>query len=92
MVNMHALRSRGNRKLAAYISMTKDFSISLLVLVNADYKCVWIELDGKGHMSDTCILRFYATLSYETIGLLPSCPLTARPDDNINMPFFYPKG
>jgi len=31
------------------------FSIPLLALVSADYQFVWIELGGKGHMSDAQI-------------------------------------
>jgi hypothetical protein len=31
------------------------FSISMLALVDAEYKFIWIELGGKGHMSDSQI-------------------------------------
>ena len=67
------------------------FSIPLLALVDADYRFVWIELGGKGHMSDAQIFgdsELFNGLEDEALGLPPPCPLTASPDDHEDMPFF----
>lgn len=74
-----------------YYNYKGFFSIPLLALVDADYKFVWIELGGKGHMSDAQIFgdsELFSGLEEEALGLPPPCPLTASPDDHQDMPFF----
>ena len=59
--------------------------------MDVDYKFVWIELGGKGHMSNAQIFgdsELFNGLEEETLGLPPACLLTARPDDHQNIPFF----
>ena len=67
------------------------FSIPLLALVNADYQFVWIELGGKGHMSDAQIFgdsELFNGLEEDRLGLPPPCPLTGSTDDHQDIPFF----
>ena len=74
-----------------YYNYKGFFSIPLLALVDADYKFIWIELGGKGHMSDAQIFgdsELFSGLEEESLGLPPPCPLTASPDDHQDMPFF----
>lgn len=56
-------------------------------LMDAHYKFVWIELGGKGYMSDIfCDSELFNGLEDEALGQTP--PLTATPDDHQDMPFF----
>lgn len=74
-----------------YFNYKGYFSIPLLALVDADYQFVWIELGGKGHMSDAQIFNdseLFTGLEDESIGLPPPTPLTASPTDQKNIPFF----
>ncbi|XP_061191561.1 putative nuclease HARBI1 [Saccostrea echinata] len=74
-----------------YFNYKGFFSIPLLALVDACYKFVWIELGGKGHMSDTQIFgdsELFNGLEENALGLPPPCPLTSSPDDFQDMPFF----
>ena len=74
-----------------YYNYKGFFSILLLALVDADYKFVWIELGGKGHMSDAQIFgdsELSNGLKEETLGLPAACPQTASLGDNQDMPFF----
>ena len=66
------------------------FSIPLLALVDADYKFMWIELGGMGHMSDAHIFKdseLSECLQEGTIAIPPPCPLT-NGDQDQNMPYF----
>ena len=74
-----------------YYNYKGFFSIPLLALVDADYKFIWIELGGKGHMSDAQIFghsELFSGLEEDTLGLPQACPLTASPDDHENVSFF----
>ena len=74
-----------------YYNYKGFFSIPLLALVDADYKFIWIELGGKGHMSDAQIFgdsELFKGMEEETLGLPQACPLTASPDDHEDIPFF----
>ena len=60
-----------------YYNYKGFFTIPLLALVYADYKCVWIELGGKGHMSDAQIFgdsEMFNGLEEEGLGLPPPHP------------------
>ena len=64
------------------------FSIPLLALVDANYKFLWIELGGVGHMSDAQIFNdteLYECLQEGSIGVPPPCPMT---NDDQDMPYF----
>lgn len=65
------------------------FSIPMLALVDAQYKFIWIELGGKGHMSDSQIFmdsELFECLADGSIGLPPSCPLPGETEPDI--PYF----
>jgi len=65
------------------------FSIPMLALVDAEYKFIWIELGGKGHMSDSQIFtdsELFESLEDGSIGLPQSCPLPGENEPNI--PYF----
>lgn len=65
------------------------FSIPLLALVDAEYKFIWIELGGKGHMSDSQIFtdsELFECLEDGSIGLPPPCPLPGENQPDI--PYF----
>ena len=47
--------SKSQHTLVVYTTTIKDFSIFLLPLVDANYKFIWIELGGMGHMCDSQI-------------------------------------
>ncbi|XP_052256440.1 uncharacterized protein LOC127861801 [Dreissena polymorpha] len=54
------------------------FSISMLALVDAEYKFTWIKLGGKGHMTDSQIFtgsELFECLEDGSIGLPLSCHL-----------------
>ena len=58
-----------------------------VLLVNAAYKFLWIELDRKGHMSDALIfgdLELFSGLEEGPLGLLQQ----KSRDDRQDMPFF----
>uniref|UniRef100_UPI00358EEE5F putative nuclease HARBI1 n=1 Tax=Myxine glutinosa TaxID=7769 RepID=UPI00358EEE5F len=64
------------------------FSIVLMALVDADYKFLWVDVGGMGHMSDAQILNaseLKECIENETIGF-PD-PLAMRNDDE-EIPFF----
>ena len=66
------------------------FSIPLLALVDADYRFIWTELGGMGHMSDAQIFRdseLFECLEKGAIGIPSPCPLT-NGDPEQNMTFF----
>ncbi|XP_062575295.1 putative nuclease HARBI1 [Saccostrea cucullata] len=76
---------------SVYFNYKGFFSIPLLALVDASYKFVWIELGGKGHMSDAQIFgdsELFNGLEENALGLPPPCPLTSNQDDLQDMPFF----
>ena len=67
------------------------FSIPMLALVDANYKFLWVELGGVGHMSDAQIFLqsdLYRHLEENAIARPAPCPLTADPEDTIPVPFF----
>ena len=65
------------------------FSIQMLAFVDAEYKFIWIELGGKGHMSDSQIFtdsELFECLEDGSIGLPPSsssCPLPGETEPDI---------
>lgn len=63
------------------------FSIPLLALVDADYKFIWIELGGVGHMTDAQSFNdseLSECLPEGTMPIPPPCPLTnGDPDQKI---------
>ena len=62
------------------------FSIPMLAFVDAEYKFIWIELGGKGHMSDSQIFtdsELFECLEDGSIGLPPSCPLPGETEPDI---------
>ncbi|XP_052225108.1 uncharacterized protein LOC127840732 [Dreissena polymorpha] len=65
------------------------FSIPMLALVDGEYKFIWIELGGKGHMSVSQIFtdsELFECLEDGSIGLPPSCPLPEETEPDI--PYF----
>ena len=65
------------------------FSIPMLALVDAEYMFIWIELGGKGHMSDSQIFtdsELFECLEDGSLGLPPSCPLPGETEPDI--PYF----
>ena len=65
-----------------------DNSIPLLALVDAQYRFVWIEVGGVGHMSDAQIFNdseLSEHLKAGRIGLPPPCPL---PNDAQDIHYF----
>ena len=66
------------------------FSIPLLALVDAQYRFIWIEVGGMGHMSDAQIhndSELSELLEEGRIGLPPPCPLP-NDDQNQDIPYF----
>lgn len=67
------------------------FSIPMLALVDADYRFLWVELGGVGHMSDAQIY-LQSDLSKDledgSINRPAPCPLTDDPEDTIPVPYF----
>ncbi|KAL8624635.1 hypothetical protein ACOMHN_045170 [Nucella lapillus] len=67
------------------------FSIPMLALVDADYKFVWVELGGMGHMSDSQIfLQTGLRDALEDGSVLrpDPCPLTDDPEDTTPVPYY----
>ncbi|KAL8584168.1 hypothetical protein ACOMHN_034854 [Nucella lapillus] len=67
------------------------FSIPMLALVDADYKFVWVELGGMGHMSDSQIfLQTGLRDALEDGSVLrpDPCPLTGDPEDTTPVPYY----
>ena len=65
------------------------FSVVLLGLVDADYRFLWVDIGGQGHMSDAQIFNeceLKECLEDGTIGLPPAEPL---PNDDMNIPYFF---
>ena len=50
------------------------FSVPLLTLVDAQYRFIWIEVGGVGHMSDAQISELCVLLEEDRIGLPPPLP------------------
>ena len=66
------------------------FSVPFLALVDAQYRFIWIEVGGVGHMSDAQIFNdseLFELLKEYRIGLPPHCPLP-NDDQNQDMPYF----
>ena len=66
------------------------FSIPLLALVDAQYRFIWIEVGGMGHMSDAKIhndSELSELFEEGRIGLPPPCPLP-NDDQNQDIPYF----
>ncbi|XP_052240958.1 uncharacterized protein LOC127851297 [Dreissena polymorpha] len=66
------------------------YSITLLALVDAQYRFMWIEVGGVGHVSDAQIYNdseLCELLKQSGIGFPPPCPL---PNDDLNqdIPYF----
>ena len=63
-----------------YHNYKRIFSIPLLALVDAQYRFIWIEVGGVGHMSDAQLFNdseLSELLEEGRIGLPPPCPLTS---------------
>ena len=74
-----------------YHNYKKFFSIPMLALADADYRFLWVDLGGEGHMSDAQIWThsdLYQALENDKAKRPPPCPLTTRPGDQENVPFF----
>ena len=69
-----------------YYNYKGFFSIPMLAFVDAEYTFIWIELGGKGHMSDSQIFtdsKLIKCLEDGSIGLPPSCPLPGETESDI---------
>ncbi|KAL8572466.1 hypothetical protein ACOMHN_005612 [Nucella lapillus] len=68
-------------------------SIPILAVVDSDYKFLWVETGGKGHMSDAQLFlesNVKARLDAGTMQGLPRPrPLTEHPDDTTDVPYFF---
>ncbi|KAL8559850.1 hypothetical protein ACOMHN_030186 [Nucella lapillus] len=87
----HVAIKKPNKTGTLYHNYKGFFSIPILALVDADYKFLWVEVGGQGHMSDAQI--FLATTLQEeledgTINRPAPCPLTDDPEDTTPVPFF----
>ena len=74
-----------------YYNYKGFFSIPMLALVDAEYKFLWVEFGGKGHMSDAQIFlqsSLRADLEDGTLQRPHPCPLTDNPDDTTDVPYF----
>ena len=63
----------------------------MLALVDADYRFLWVEVGGQGHMSDAQIFlasSLRADLEDGNIKRPPPSPLTDHPDDTTLVPYF----
>ena len=66
------------------------FRVPPLALEGAQYRFIWIEAGGVGHMSDARIYNdseLCKLLEERLIGLPPPCPLPN--DQNQDMPYFF---
>eukprot|EP00745_Piridium_sociabile_P015087 TRINITY_DN22260_c0_g2_i4.p1 TRINITY_DN22260_c0_g2~~TRINITY_DN22260_c0_g2_i4.p1 ORF type:complete len:460 (-),score=109.82 TRINITY_DN22260_c0_g2_i4:119-1498(-) len=85
-----AIKKPGNTG-SLYHNYKGFFSIPLLALVDADYKFLWVEFGGQGHMSDAQIFMetsLREDLEDGTISRPDPCPLTDDPEDTTPVPFF----
>ena len=74
-----------------YYNYKTYFSIPLLALVDADYRFLWVDLGGLGHMSDAQIFNqsdLCHNLDSGNASLPAPCPLTDHPEDKEDVPFF----
>ncbi|KAL8586901.1 hypothetical protein ACOMHN_051006 [Nucella lapillus] len=74
-----------------YFNYKGYFSIPMLALVDADYRFLWLDAGGQGHMSDAQIFLqtdLHAAVVDNTINRPPPCPLTQHPEDTQDIPYF----
>ena len=86
----HIAVKKPNGSGSLYHNYKGFFSIPLMALVDAQYKFIWIELGGMGHMSDAQIYNdceLSKSLEENTVGLPAAEPLPNDPDGE-PMPYF----
>ncbi|XP_053380248.1 putative nuclease HARBI1 [Mercenaria mercenaria] len=84
----HIALRKPRRSGSEYYNYKGFFSIVLMALVDANYRFLWIDVGGHGHMSDAQIYNnseLNEMLEDGTIGLPPPEPL---PNDDRDMPYF----
>lgn len=72
-----------------YYNYKKFCSVVLMALVDANYRFLWIDVGGYGHMSDSQI--FNASELKECIeqGMLNLPPPAPMPNDDVELPYFF---
>ena len=76
---------------ALYHNYKGYFSIPLLAVDDADYRFLWVNVGGVGHMSDSQIFLqsdLYHSLDGGTFPRPAPCPLTNAPEDTLNIPYY----